>query len=345
MSTRIPESPPSPESDLADRLLAWARTSRGAQARVSAVRALGGHSQITVGFTLHAPGQPDEALVLKMPPAGVSARNNFDVLRQVPLLRMLTRHGIPAPQPRYWSDDTAPFGGPFLMMSRLRGASPGDIFGEHAGAGVVDAAAQFREAARVLARLHAIDPAEVGTACATRGVAEEIDHWVQVVRRSSNPAWVALAMRVREALHRRQPARVPIGLVHGDYYSNNWVFDGITMSGVVDWEGATLGPSLLDIGWLAVMYEPESWGPLRRPRMDWHPGPRQLVDWYAEASGADLSSIDWYCALAAYRLACITAWYFERHRSGKRRNPAWEVLGEAFEPLLAGACRRLGVSA
>jgi aminoglycoside phosphotransferase (APT) family kinase protein len=344
MEERIPETPSSQETDLAQRLLAWARASHGEAAHVSAMRALGGHSQVTVGFTLHAPGRPDEPLVLKMPPAGVAARNNFDVLRQVPLLQLLAGHGIPAPQPRHWSGDTAPFGGPFLMMSRLPGASPGDIFTERAGAGVVDAAAQFREAARVLARIHAIDATEVAAACTARGVTQEIDHWEQVVRRSSNAAWVALAMRVREALHRQQPGHVPIGLVHGDYYSNNWVFDGAALSGVVDWEGATLGPSLLDIGWLAIMYEPQSWGPLRRPHMAWHPAPRQLIDWYAQASGADLTAIDWYCALAAYRLACITAWYFERHRSGKRRNPAWEVLGEAFEPLLAGACRRLRIA-
>ena len=55
----------------------------------------------------------------------------------------------------------------------------------------------------------------------------------------------------------------------------------------------------------------------------------------------DLSALDWYRALAAYRLACITAYYFERHRTGKRRNPAWEVLGDAYPHLMGGALRRL----
>lgn len=328
--------------EIGERLSAWATASFGAEARVSGAKSLGGHSQITVGFELHRAGHETERLVLKVPPPGVTAKNNFDVLRQVPVLQALAAHDVPAPQARYWSEDTTAFGGPFLMMSRLAGASPGDVFTDEAGLGIVDRNRQFRAAVRTLARIHSIDPARLPGQAVARNVPQEVDHWINVVRKSSDEAWVAQARGVRELLLERTPPEVPMGLVHGDYYTNNWVFDGAALSGIVDWEGASIGPVLIDLGWMCMMYDPASWGPLRRKRMGWQPEPEQFIDWYAEASSLDLSHIDWYRALAAYRLACITAYYYERHRSGKRHNPAWEVLGEAFPFLLNDAGRRLG---
>lgn len=327
--------------DITPRLEAWARGELGSAARVSGVKSLGGHSQVTIGFEVDAPGHATERLVLKVPPPGVAARNNFDVLRQVPVLKALEARGVPAPQARYWSQDTSIFGGPYLMMSRLAGGSPGDVFADEAGRGIVDAQQQFREAVETLTRIHSVRERDLHGWGVARGVADEIEHWVTVVRKSTDAAWVAQAMRVRELLHRHTPAQVPIGLVHGDYYSNNWVFDGPHLAGIVDWEGASLGPMLIDLGWVCMMYDPDSWGPLRRRHMGWEADPAQFVGWYARHSQLDLTHIGWYRALAAYRLACITAYYYERHKTGKRRNPAWDVLGEAFPYLLTKAERVL----
>jgi len=328
--------------EIHERLRAWALAQFGAGARVEDSRSLGGHSQVTIGFALHVPGRDIEQLVLKVPPPGVTAQNNFDVLRQVPVLDALAAHGVAAPVARYWSRDTAAFGSPFLMMSRLRGSSPGDVFTDDAGRGIVDRDRQFGDAVRMLVRIHSVADEAFPDGAVARNAAEEIDHWVKVVGKSSNEAWVAQAMRVRALLHAGTPADVPMGLVHGDYYTNNWVFDGPELSGIVDWEGATIGPVLIDLGWLCMMYDPASWGPLRRQRMGWQPEPEQLIAWYRAASPLDLTNIDWYRALAAYRLACITAYYYERHRSGKRHNPAWDVLGEAFPSLLKQAALRIG---
>ena len=331
--------------EITQRLQAWAQGQFGGQAQVAGVKSLGGHSQVTVGFEVSAPGQETERLVLKMPPPGVTARNNFDVMRQVPVLQALHAHGVPAPQACYWSADTSAFGGPFLMMSRLRGSSPGDVFSHEAGRGIVDRDRQFGDAVRTLTRIHCVGEQDLQGWGVVRKVDEEIEHWVQVVHKSSDQAWIAQAMRVREKLLRNQPEHVPIGLVHGDYYTNNWVFDGAELAGVVDWEGASLGPVLLDLGWVCMMYDPESWGPLRRAKMGWEPKPEIFVEWYAQHSELDLTHIDWYRALAAYRLACITAYYFELHRTGKRHNPAWDVLGEAFPFMLSAAEKRLDAAA
>ena len=333
--------PADARADLNSQIEHWVRTTYGAEYTSTDVGSLGGHSGVTIGFDVRRKDIVSDRLVLKMPPPGVARKNNFDVLRQVPLLIALQAHDIAAPRARWWSDNETFFGAPFLMMSRLSGASPPDLFRDSAGVGVSNADVMFAQAVSMLAAIHAIDPDRALSAWhAERDADAEIGHWANIFRRAKDPDWLAAGQAVQTLLRQTMPASIPRGLVHGDYYSNNWVFDGENLSGVVDWEGASIGPVLLDLGWLYMMYEPQSWGPSRRASMHWQPEPQQLVAWYAEHTSVGLVDLDWYRALAAYRLASITAYYFEEHRSGRRRNDAWEMFGEAF-PYLMGNAQRL----
>ncbi len=321
--------------DYAERLGAWAVAHHGPQARVENVASLGGHSAVTIGFDLVRGTQLLERLVLKLPPPGARAKANFDFLRQVPLFKVLEKHGALAPVARWWTDDPRWFGQPGLIMSRLAGASLPDIFDAQGPQVSPESGKLFLPAMTALLRIHSIDGlAELAGWSTPRLLAEEIDHWVTVLRKSTNTAWVARGEQLRAMLHASAPQECALGIVHGDFYSNNWLFDGDHLTGVVDWESTTLGPVLLDLGWVCMMYDAQSWGPLRRARMGWHPGPQTLLEAYRQGTKLDLSGIGWYRALAGYRLACNTAYYYELHRSGKRVNPAWDVLGESFPFML-----------
>ena len=63
----------------------------------------------------------NESLVMRMPPKGVRQSGNTDVLRQVPLLHALKRHGVPVPTVRWSGDDLRWFEVPYLMVERLPG--------------------------------------------------------------------------------------------------------------------------------------------------------------------------------------------------------------------------------
>ncbi len=320
---------------LAGQLQIWAVAHCGVGASVSNVASLGGHSGVTVGFDLNPASQPTERLVLKIPPPGVRPTDNFNVLRQVPLLQTLAAHRIPVPVVRYWSDDGRWFGSHYLVMSRVSGVSFPDIFLPTAGPGSRASGEVFFQAIEVLVNIHAIDGiSELAGWSAPRLLPQEIDHWVRVLRKSTNSAWVDHGMRVNARLHETAPKNCVVGIVHGDYYSNNWLHDAGHLSGVVDWESTTLGPVLLDLGMLCMMYDEVSWGPMRRANMGWHPTSSELATAYAQRSTLDLTDLNWYRALAGYRLACNTAYYYELHISGKRPNPAWDVLGESFTFML-----------
>lgn len=134
-----------------------------------------------------------------------------------------------------------------------------------------------------------------------------------------------------------------MSIVHGDFYSNNWLFADGSLTAVLDWEIASIGSPGLDIGWICMMYDPKSWSPARHQWSQWSPEPDFLVDAYLAAGGPAVPDLDWFRALAGFRLSCITAMGLRLHRTGRRPDPAWEVLGDAApymmnraEELLAG---------
>lgn len=315
-------------ADIAAKLASWATVSHeGDSVRVENVRSLGGHSGVTVGFDLTG-RNGTVPYVLKVLPPGVPARSNFDLLRQVPLLQVLNANQVPAPVPMAWSSDHKIFGSPYLITTRLPGFPFPDIFVEKAA--LANATEIFFDAVDRLTQIHAIKAAKLlADWSVPRPISAEIEHWIGVLHKSSDEAWISSGMTLAEALRAKAPDNVSVGLVHGDYYSNNWLSDGSRLTGIVDWEGTSLGPSLLDLGWLCMIYDPESWVE-DRGGLDWAPPPDAMIERYAERSGSDVSQMNWYRALAAYRLASLTAYYFELHRTGKRPNPAWNVFARSF---------------
>lgn len=320
-------------------LARWVSAQYGPDRTVGEVDRMPGHSGLLYGFDVLNGGATEDRLVIRVPPPGVRQKNNQDVLRQVPVLKLLEDHGVPAPRARFWGGETAWFSVPYLMMSRLEGRPPGDVFDPANGAVPPrdETERLFAQAVEALERMHRIDAASALTGWeAPRLIANEIDHWVPILEKTSDAGWIALGHRARAALHANAPADPVPGLLHGDFYSNNWLFHRGSLTGIVDWESVSLGPRLLDLGWLCMMYDPECWGPARRAHMHWCPPPAFFLERYASAGGQP-ADIAWYRAQAGYRLGCLTAYYYELHRKGRRHDPAWEVLAESFEGLMSRA--------
>lgn len=319
-------------------LVRWAHIHAGTAAHVSGARSLGGHSGVTIGFDLHE-GSDTKPLVLKMLPPGVPARSNFDLMRQIPLLRALQAHDIPAPVPVSFGEDVSLFGSVYLITTRLVGDSFTDIFVKSAP--LANAHEIFYDAVDRLADIHAIDAlGSLGNWSQPRPIDQEIDHWIGVLHKSTDAAWIKSGLALADALRASAPRDPKIGLVHGDYYSNNWLHVGHRLTGIVDWEGTSIGPSLLDLGWLTMIYDPESWIE-GRGGLDWAPPAEALIRRYAERSRTDVTRVGWYRALAAYRLACLTAYYYELHRTGKRHNAAWNVFARSFDKMVGTARRQI----
>lgn len=278
-------------------------------------------------------------MVVRLAPPGVARRGNIDVLRQVPLLRALASHGIPVATVRWASDDPRWFGTDAFIVDHLRGRTlrmvgienpvPAD---EPAG----DHAALLDRTVDVLARVHALPwrDGELREWARPMPLDDEFDTWFRALERGGIAEAIRRGGRLRATLTARGPAAASVGVLHGDFQTNNVLYDAGEVVGVVDWELAGIGPQLLDLGWLAMMADPRCWDAAYAERMRVTADPEDLRCRYEHAAGGAVEDFAWYRAFACYRFAAIVSYNLMLHRTGRREDPLYEHLAESIPVLL-----------
>jgi aminoglycoside phosphotransferase (APT) family kinase protein len=134
-------------------------------------------------------------------------------------------------------------------------------------------------------------------------------------------------LAIVDAAHERLVARAAtlppsdVRIAHGDYRPGNLAYgpDG-QVRAIFDWELATLGDPLADLGWLMASWgRPADTAPvtIEGPnQVEGYPDGDALVARYAERSGRDVGDLDFYVAFARWRAACIQAGVYSRYEAG-----------------------------
>ena len=322
----------------------WAGVHYHEGVTVSDLRAMPGHAGLSFGFTLSDAGGIIERLVTRMPPKGVRRSGNTDVLRQVPLLQTLGRHGVPVAEPRWWDDDEQWFDVPYFMVGLLPGSTFAvrDPHPSFAAAGV-GAADILGAAVEGLALVHLVDwTVDLADWQEPKDLETEVRFWDPLLAKSAEPEWIGLGERTRDLLLGSIPKDPDIGIFHGDFQTNNLLFDGGRLVAILDWEISGIGAQLLDLGWLLQMNDPKSWAD--GAGLDGAADPDTLVGRYAQASGRSVTTDDvaWYQALAGYRFGVISCFNVMLHRTGKRPDPEWDRIAPSVPFLFGRAAELLG---
>jgi aminoglycoside phosphotransferase (APT) family kinase protein len=211
-----------------------------------------------------------------------------------------------------------------------------------------------RRVVETLVQIHAVDPDAVGLGDLGRRenyVARQIKRWTGQWEKGSTRE-IPLVEAVGERLAARIPEQGPATIVHGDYRLDNMILTGEgRVAAVVDWELCTLGDPLADVGMLIVYWaqEGDNLIPLIDPPTQ-APGfqsREEVRDLYAELSGRDLSEIDFYIALANWKMAIILEGVYARFSAGQYGKPdeAVEEFGKVVGRLAEAAAEaeaRLG---
>jgi aminoglycoside phosphotransferase (APT) family kinase protein len=297
-----------------------------------------GHAGLTFGFDLLGP-EPGRrrGLVLKLAPPGVRRSGNTDVYKQAPLLRALHATGLPAPDVPYADPGESWFGTPFIVMDRLAGLpffvwQPDPTFDRSAAAvrplyeQTIDSMAAFH---RFDWRRHLPDWE------APRALVDEVVRWDAVLAKSPRVDWMERGRALREALIATRPDGAPVGLVHGDCQPGNALFDGGRLTGLIDWELASIGSRRIDAGWMMMLADRDSWADEWRPVCPMTPS--EVAARYEQAMGESCEDLPWYQAYAGYRLGAISCLNVYLHRSGRRPDDTWERFALAIEPMFARA--------
>jgi aminoglycoside phosphotransferase (APT) family kinase protein len=154
--------------------------------------------------------------------------------------------------------------------------------------------------------------------------------------------------RVADWLEANRPASFTPGVIHGDYHLANVMFrhDSGELAAMVDWELATIGDPLIDLGWLLATW-PEDDG--SRPGSPvvvhpWEGFPKQteLVAHYAAGTTRDMRAVEWYAVLACYKLGIILEGSHARAFAGKAPRPIGDRLHATTLGLFERALARIG---
>jgi aminoglycoside phosphotransferase (APT) family kinase protein len=294
---------------------------------------------------------PERDLILRRPPPGTKAASAHDMAREYRVQAALRPVFPYVPEMVALCQDHKVLGSDFYVMERV----PGTILRKEIPAELgLDAAATRRlceSAVDRLVELHQVDPAAAGLADLGRGpgyVARQVDGWSR--RYSAAKTWnVPSFERVMRWLAANQSDDVAACVIHNDFRLDNLVLgpdDPQRIDAVLDWEMATIGDPLMDLGGaLAYWVEAGDDRFMRSLRRQPTNAPGMLtraevVARYAARSGRPVENWPFYEVFGLFRLATIAQQIYNRYHRKQTRNPAFRNFWIAVN-YLERRCRRV----
>jgi aminoglycoside phosphotransferase (APT) family kinase protein len=287
--------------------------------------------------------EAEEALVLRLAPAGPGAFPEYDLAAQAAAQQVAAAHGVPTAVPARLERDPTYLGAEFLVMPMVAGHIPADAANHDpwiTGSSAADQEGVFHRVLDVLAAVHAIPPDADGLdgTIAVRDVDDEIAAWRGYLDWYGDGA--VLLPQLVDALDwcaaHRPPAEPEAALLWGDVRLGNLVFDdGRKVVAVLDWEMTTIGAPEHDVGWFLGLERVQE--ELLGARVAGFPPRDAAVAYYEQVAGRELVDLAWFEILALVRSAAIMT------RLSYLRDPArvTAATAAAHNPLLGVLARRI----
>jgi aminoglycoside phosphotransferase (APT) family kinase protein len=308
-----------------------------------------GHGRSNITYRLSAGG---EQWVLRRPPLSHVLPTAHDMKREFRVISAMRGTDVPAPETVALCEDTAVNGAPFYIMEFVEGYIPLDPN---------DVAKRYDEAARrhmgehlidVLAALHSLAPADVGLADFGKPqgyIARQVRRFTEQIETAVTrpvPELKELSQRLAKAI----PAESGAAIVHGDYRLDNAIMnDAGDVIAVLDWEMATLGDPLADMGILHMYWgDGANAGTPSRPgdvastaviALPGFPTWEQALERYAAKSGRSVDDLDFYIVLAHFKLAVILEGIRERFEEGGTVGGGFEGMAQRATALARSGLR------
>jgi aminoglycoside phosphotransferase (APT) family kinase protein len=325
------------------RLTQWMddlRLGEGAIERITPIS--GGTQNIMLRF---ARGSGE--YVLRRPPLHLRGNSNQTMQREARLLGALTGTNVPHPRLVAACDSEDVLGALFYLMDPVEGFN--------ARNGLPTLHAKSSEMRRrmgfalvdAIAALGALDIKVLGLTDFGKPEAyleRQISRWQSQLDSYSQladwpgPHELTGLDTLRAWLLSNRPNDFSPGIMHGDYHIANVMFRpaDAAIAAIVDWELATIGDPLIDLGWLLATSwteDPAGSGELM-PVWSALPSPAELRDRYAAASVRDLSAMNWYVVFACFKLAILLEGTYARACAGKADRLTGEQLHTKARELL-----------
>ncbi len=298
-----------------------------------------GHSNVT--YLIERGG---DEFVLRRPPRPPLPPSAHDVLREARLLRALAATPARVPDVLAVGSDEQIIGAPFYVMERVEGDVIVTIMPE-----ALDTPEQRERTAHelidALVEIHAVDWTAVGlegfgkpTGYLERQLRRFLGLW-DINKTREIPAVESVAAWLSENM----PESGPATIVHGDFRLGNTIYAPgapARLAAVLDWEMATIGDPLADLGYLCMFWT-DADDPVEGLRGDLgsvtraegFPTRSELIARYEERSGRSMSNIRWYTTLALWKSVVFMEGNYKRAVSGTTDDPYLKTFGEGVLEL------------
>ncbi len=298
-----------------------------------------GHSNLTYLLRLGV-----REFVLRRPPFGNRVASAHDMGREFRMLSRLHHVFTAAPRPVHYCEDESIIGCPFYLMERRHGL----ILRKKLPAGMtIDADLARRMSCALidnLASLHAIDYQAAGLSDMGKPdgyVQRQVVGWIKrygQAQTSTVPTIDGVAIWLSEHL----PLETGATVIHNDFKYDNVMFDAADLTKIVavlDWEMATIGDPLMDLGtslgyWVEatdpVPLQQAAFGPTALPGSLTR---RELVDRYQERTGAMVPDATFYYCFGLFKLAVIVQQIYARFARGHTTDPRFAHLDQLVSLL------------
>jgi aminoglycoside phosphotransferase (APT) family kinase protein len=295
-------------------------------------------------------------LVLRRPPFGRKAKTAHDMGREYRILTALNPVFPYCPKPLVYTEDESVMGCPFYVMERIEGI----IMRKNLPRGLELSPDQMRTLCENLLdvqfQLHSIDYKAIGLDGFGKPegyVKRQVQGWSERYR----AAWTPDAPTFEKVMQWLQDNMPPDfdrpGIIHNDYKFDNVVLDPdnpLEIIGVLDWEMATIGDPLMDLGsslgyWVQAD-DPDDFQAARMLPTNL-PGAltrAEMVKRYADKAGISIDNFDFYLCFGLFRLAVIAQQIYYRFYHGQTKDERFKMLIFAIHILDSAANKTMAQS-
>ncbi len=283
---------------------------------------------------------PDRELVLRRPPVGTKAVSAHDMKREFLIQSRLKPVYDLVPTVIALCEDHSILGSDFYVMDRIQG----EIFRRDVPETLTkeDITVMAHSLVSGLAQLHSVDASVLNELNKGPGyVTRQVEGWSKRYRNALTDD-VPDGEDVMRWLDANKPDDVGSCIIHGDWRIDNMVFDlgQKKLVGVLDWELATVGDPLMDLGsalayWIDKDDEPMFASLRRQPsHLDGMPTRREFIAKYLELSGRKCDDFTFYEVFGLFRLTVIIQQIWARYKAGQTTNPAFKGFGMGVNILI-----------
>ena len=279
----------------------------------------------------------EETYVLRRPPHGLKIAKAHDMIREFRVLQALEKAGYTKmPHPISTCEDESIIGAPFFLMEKVDGMIIRNCPPAEASASFFRSLSQ--SALDVLINLHSLELNDSGLGALGKpeGYAlRQVQGWAERFQKAKTSD-VSSIEEAFQWLLSAIPSSSDVAFIHNDFKYDNLV---ITTTGevqaVLDWEMATVGDPLMDLGTtLAYWAEAGDEDILKMFNLSYVPGNftrREVIDYYASKMGRDMSNMVFYYVFGLCKVATIAQQIYQRFSLGYSKDPRFSVLNQVVE--------------